>query len=406
MKNSLVVTLALVLVVGFTGLVGAADVPVDHWAYDAVKKLAADGIIDGGNGQFNGDKTLTRYEFAIVVAKAMIKEDKATDEQRALIDKLATEYKAELAKLGVRVRVLEEKTSAIQISGVDRIRTDQQSNGSKYDDIHFNIDFNIIYKIDDEWMIKTEGEWQRQFDRPGDGDTAGKNALTDMSSWGVNSAVNSQMEQLYVAGPVAGTRVRIGKYSYSPVYGLAFATKITGGEASFGNAVKITFSTGKTDDDHEFKGAELNWEASKTAAIKASYQSAETGGVTRNYGSVGFDAKVANDFYFTAAAVKSNQATSNRAYFTQLQYKMADSEVVGSGDIFASYRKIPANAVFYTTLDLEDRILDIDFKGVRFGLDYVPMKNTKFTAWCMTGKDVATSLTDIKVYRGQMEFYF
>jgi len=408
MRISLVVMLALILVGGFTGMAAAAtDVPANHWAYSAVEKLAAGGILDSdAQARFNGDKILTRYEFAVAVAKAITKEDQATAEQKTLIDKLAIEYKEELEKLGVRINSLEEKTSAIQLSGVNRIRDDQQSNGSKYDDIHFNINFTIAYKIDDEWMIKTEGEWQRQLDRPGDGDSAGMNALTDKANWGVNDAVNSQMEQLYVAGPVCGTNVVIGKYSYNSVYGLAFDTKITGGEMTVGHTLKTTFSTGKTDDDYKFNGLDIKWAAGENAKIKVGYQATEISGVKNKYISVGFDTQVANDFHFTAAATKSDLVTSNKAYLAQVQYKAANSEIVGSNDIFASYRKVPTNAVFYTSQDLEDRILDIDFKGLRVGFDYVPMTNTKLTVWCMKGKDATTSLTDIKVYRGQMEFYF
>ena len=51
-----------------------SDVPANSWAYDAVNKLAAEGIIDGyPNGTFGGDRLMTRYEMAQIVAKAMAK---------------------------------------------------------------------------------------------------------------------------------------------------------------------------------------------------------------------------------------------------------------------------------------------------------------------------------------------
>ena len=70
MKKSLIITLALVFVLGIAGTAFAAanpfvDVPAKHWSYDAVAKLAAAGVIDGYNdGTFRGDKTLTRFEMA------------------------------------------------------------------------------------------------------------------------------------------------------------------------------------------------------------------------------------------------------------------------------------------------------------------------------------------------------
>ena len=47
-----------------------ADVPADHWAYQAIQSLSADGLIDGyPDGSFNGDRPLTRYEMAAIVAR-------------------------------------------------------------------------------------------------------------------------------------------------------------------------------------------------------------------------------------------------------------------------------------------------------------------------------------------------
>jgi len=49
-----------------------ADVPVDHWAYQAVNELADQGVILGyPNGTFQGKRALTRYEFAVALARAI-----------------------------------------------------------------------------------------------------------------------------------------------------------------------------------------------------------------------------------------------------------------------------------------------------------------------------------------------
>ena len=79
-----------------------ADVPRDHWAYDAVAELADEGVIEGyGDGTYRGENEITRYEMAQMVAKAMAKEDQANAQQKALIDRLAAEFSAELSNLGV-----------------------------------------------------------------------------------------------------------------------------------------------------------------------------------------------------------------------------------------------------------------------------------------------------------------
>ena len=79
MRKALLSTCAAALLVGTTSTAFAAanpfeDVPVDHWAYDAVAQLAADGVIEGyGDGTYRGDQAITRFEMAQMVARAMAK---------------------------------------------------------------------------------------------------------------------------------------------------------------------------------------------------------------------------------------------------------------------------------------------------------------------------------------------
>jgi hypothetical protein len=123
MKKKLVASLAAAMVLGVAGTSFAAsnpfvDVPANNWAYGAVSKLAKAGIVDGyGDGTFKGDKTITRYEMAQIVAKAMGNEEKANAEQKAVISKLQAEYADELDKLGVRVGALEKNQPNMKFNG-------------------------------------------------------------------------------------------------------------------------------------------------------------------------------------------------------------------------------------------------------------------------------------------------
>ena len=104
------------------------DVPTDSWAYKSVVELADAGIIQGVDGQyFQGNRNITRYEAAEMVAKAMAHMDKASVEQRALINKLADEYADELNNLGVRVSALESRVGNVKLTGDARIRYRHQS---------------------------------------------------------------------------------------------------------------------------------------------------------------------------------------------------------------------------------------------------------------------------------------
>lgn len=87
-----------------------ADVPAGHWAYESINKLAAAGVIEGyGDDTFCGDRLMTRYEMAQIVAKAMAK--------GANIGKLAAEFSEELEALGVRVASLEKKSDNVKVTG-------------------------------------------------------------------------------------------------------------------------------------------------------------------------------------------------------------------------------------------------------------------------------------------------
>ena len=121
------ITSALVIGAASTALANPfSDVPADHWAYDAIDQLAADGVIEGyGNGTFDGDKQITRYEMAQIVARAMANCDGADAADKATIDKLAAEFSDELDALGVRVDNLEKKVAGLknlQVYGDMRLR--------------------------------------------------------------------------------------------------------------------------------------------------------------------------------------------------------------------------------------------------------------------------------------------
>ena len=108
------------------------DVPTDSWAYKSVVELADAGIIQGVDGSyFQGDRNITRYEAAEMTAKAMAHMDKASVEQRALINKLADEYADELNSLGVRVSNLENKVGNVKLTGDARIRYRYQDDNAK-----------------------------------------------------------------------------------------------------------------------------------------------------------------------------------------------------------------------------------------------------------------------------------
>ena len=109
-----------------------SDVSTSDWAYKAVADLSAQGIVAGyPDGTFGGQKNITRYEMAQIIARLMAKEDQYNAEQRVIIDQLAAEYADELDSLGVRVSNLEKKVGNISWSGDARMRYQSNDNGDK-----------------------------------------------------------------------------------------------------------------------------------------------------------------------------------------------------------------------------------------------------------------------------------
>lgn len=71
------------------------DVPKNHWAYEYVSTLKGNGVLTGyPDGEFKGDRPMTRYEFATMLYKAML-------EGATLSDKILKEFAPELERFTV-----------------------------------------------------------------------------------------------------------------------------------------------------------------------------------------------------------------------------------------------------------------------------------------------------------------
>jgi hypothetical protein len=93
--TELVNALAGVRSTGETGTGMFPDVPENHWAYEAVKSLGEKGLIEGyPDGNFGGDRSLSRYEFAEIVYRALQK-------GMEVDGRLVSEFKPELERIRV-----------------------------------------------------------------------------------------------------------------------------------------------------------------------------------------------------------------------------------------------------------------------------------------------------------------
>ena len=93
------------------------DVPMNHWAYDAIGQLAAHGILSGyPDGLYKGKQQTTRYEMASALARALEVVDmtKASKQDVEMLKRLVVEFKDELEALGVRVDELDERVAVLE----------------------------------------------------------------------------------------------------------------------------------------------------------------------------------------------------------------------------------------------------------------------------------------------------
>ncbi|MBQ7169510.1 MAG: S-layer homology domain-containing protein [Synergistaceae bacterium] len=93
------------------------DVPMNHWAYDAIGQLAAHGILSGyPDGLYKGKQQTTRYEMASALARALAVVDmtKASKQDVEMLKRLVVEFKDELEALGVRVDELDDRVKVLE----------------------------------------------------------------------------------------------------------------------------------------------------------------------------------------------------------------------------------------------------------------------------------------------------
>jgi hypothetical protein len=436
MKKKLVASLAAAMVLGVAGTSFAAtnpftDVPAKHWSYDAVTKLANAGIVDGyGDGTFRGDKTISRYEMAQIVAKAMAHSDKATAEQKASIDKLSVEFAEELEGLNVRVTKLEKNSSTIKVTGEARLRYenyDADINNSNSLKLRTRVHLNG--QINDEWSYY------------------GRLQSVNNLRGGDDGKVT--MDNAYVKGQLLGTTATIGRFDYFLNTGLMIDSTLNGVNFEFGNKLKANLFYGKENNTDvwgnvadpdteapilgfneklEVTGLGLNYATSKATNLNGGYYQFKAkeqatinvlGEDKVKVWEAGFTTKFAPNWALNASYGESDADDENTAYYAEFAYKGADKKKVGSYGAWVNYRHLEALAAPKTTFDgaytaYGQNGYDLasaniyGAKGYEVGFNYTPALNTvlrvKYADLKATTDGAPTDKT--KFYQAQVEFFF
>ncbi len=379
MKKSLILAMAMAL--GVTASAYAAnpfsDVPAGHWAYDSVNKLAAAGVVDGyPDGTYGGDKLMTRYEMAQIVAKAMAK--------GVNVDKLAAEFADELDSLGVRVANLEKKTDNVKITGQIRYEYgdrngDMQKKHGKVAQHRLRSRIFVNGNINEDWSYTGRFENNQSLK-----DSAGNDTL--------------KFNQAYVNGKIGGAKIVAGKTDHYAGNGFVYDDTAEKIELTYGKDVQLTAYYGIPTD----YGYDKMWGASvggKIGNLRLSagydefqdaltqiqgygiYNSAKPGSdnaiwnVSANY-KMG-DLTLAATYLDSDIELRKNNNADTDGYVIGLNYKGANKNKPGSWGLFANYYDQGAGTFVAHTMYPGDWSYYVDegFKGYMVGGGVTLAKN-------------------------------
>lgn len=377
MKKSLVLAMAMAL--GVTASAYAAnpfsDVPAGHWAYDNISKLAAAGVIEGyGDDTFRGDRLMTRYEMAQIVAKAMAK--------GANVDRLAAEFADELDALGVRVAALEKKADNVKIAGQIRysyksFKTENAKTDVKDSNAKLRTRLIFTGKVNDNWNFVNRLENNQTFH--GEKETSDYKGDDEVS---VNRA--------FLSGRLGGAKVDAGRAGLYLAEGMIYDNTFDGVSVKYGDKVMLGGYYGKlTEAKYNAKGANKvdAWGVNGKAALGekvdvfAGYDalSPDMDGVEDvNLTNAGLKFKVNDDIALTGMWLHSDEGTHKDGANAILDLFGASYKEPGSFGFQAVYYNQPSYSAESHTMngdyDLQNLWRD-GFKGYSVAASYTVAKN-------------------------------
>ena len=372
MKKSLVLAMAMAL--GVTASAYAAnpfsDVPAGHWAYDSINKLAAAGIVDGyGDSTFGGDRLMTRYEMAQIVAKAMAK--------GANVDRLAAEFADELDSLGVRVAALEKKSDNVKFNAQIRAMYQSYDKHLKKDSSTLRSRIWLNGQINEDW--KYVGMIQNQQDLRND---AGDESTT--------------FQRAFLTGRIGGVKVEAGRNNTALGSGVGniLSHRTDAIKLGFGKDVKVGLQYGKaanasaaTAGVNDVSLAGKYWAATVDGnigklALGAAYHHFDDvtlyeadnniWDITAGYsfGDVKVDA--------TYLKGDADESYSNTGWVAGLAYKGAKAAKANSYGVYAKYYNQGDGTYIYHGMNTDlgnDLRSKGGFKGYMIGANYAVAKN-------------------------------
>lgn len=403
-----------------------SDVPKDHWSYQALDFLAKDGIIEGyTDGTFQGNRAMTRYEMASIVAKAMQKQSGSIADQ-AVLEKLSNEYRTELTELKQQVAENTKQIAAnkaaierVNLHGFVRTQWDSDNLGTaggnaqnEKDRSRFYMNLLGDFKVSDHWTARFQCETNRHYASS----TSSEHTHSGLDDRGGSNVSTGTIQRIWVDGTFGkGGWISIGR----TWRGLGNQNILQGGET---DGVQFGYPINK----NGLQASGFYMAPSWDGADFSMYGAALFGPVGHNFDINVAYAKLSKDkswigsngYVLSAATnltknvrligdyVRTNHDGNNTSKAVRVNYKGTDLNSPGSFGLYARYINYGLNGQIGG--DDEWGSLQKDSKGWIFGVKYVPWKNVEWeTLYENATQDMSTSNPYTRrLVRTQMDFHF
>ncbi|MBR1552856.1 MAG: S-layer homology domain-containing protein [Schwartzia sp.] len=440
------------------------DVPADHWSYDAVAQLAADGVIEGyGDGTYRGGQEITRFEMAQMIARAMTKNASGVD--KAMLDKLAAEFADELNSLGVRVAALEKKVDNVTWTGQVRYRYRvepeiDEHKSTRYTHQYLTLRLEPTMKVNDHWSGHARIDYNSNMNTAANTPLSTPPMTTNKRHEDTDIEYNGmRVERIWAEGDYGKLNIKLGKLPYTSNIdeGMMYDANVAGGQITFGNKVKATITAGRAKRFDGELGIDPDESRNGDQGDTGSYQAIEiyndradkwTWGLAyhrwANKDTLKEDTNAEHlNIYEVALGYKFNKnlrmhgayswtndpdfdapdihddppdntgnqpifGHSKRSWSIELDYKKANPADKGSWGAFVAYRSL---GHYSTIAPIYDTIYN-GRRGTELGVSYVFLKNLMGTVKYFRGQkmpddnDGKDTMERDSVFFGELNFFF
>lgn len=435
------------------------DVPKDHWSYEALDYLAKEGVIEGmGDNTFQGGRTMTRYEMASIVAKAMQKGNGSFGD-KAVLDKLEAEYASEIGTLKNQVnkntddiKSLKDAVDRVSIHGFVRTQYDydKDTTHSKLDKGTNRFYMNLLgdFKVNNNWKAHFQSETNRHYNNGHHrNQETGFSPTAASKTW---SGHDGNMQRIWVDGYFPNSKswvsvgrawrglgmqnVLFGNESDGVQFGVPIPkTNLTAsgfwmastGEGnkesiygvatwgSIGHAVDVNLALAKSSLDkgevyssgNSYLAPNLDAHGNIIDIIEKQKENDITN--KRSYGWVASTGiNVAKNVRFLADYSRTNADFQNNSLALRLNYRNTDINNPGTYQLYTRYIKFGKNG--WLAGDDEWNSIWNGTKGWIIGFKYVPAKNVEWeTLYSPQVRGWSQDWQyDRKLVRTQIDFHF